>query len=272
MLYAGREKVQDRGYDLVRIHGRLILEPRERGKSRAEIEPFEWRYCDTVCGCFLYIRRHVFQRLRTFMESDGANRWGEFIFTAEARGAGFKIAVVDHFLYHGGVGTKGHSQVALSSTSYQIEKDLWQRISDRYIDPSWVKIHRATSVEAQDLEDLRHRGTRLLFYGVGTVTEALIYHMDDQEPDFSLVTGLKEEVGMEVHGVPVRYVDETDLSAYDWIVITPLNASQKILSQHFASRRDEMQNVRVSYVLAHHLPDELRYSLHDIRVEEIVEP
>lgn len=263
MLYPHTDKVQDCGYDLAEIHGRILLEPRERGRRQDQIEHFGWRHCDGVCGCFLYIRSHVFDRVHTFREEEGCNRWGEFIFIAEARKTGAHVGVVEHFLHHGGIGTKGHADKALSSTSYQVEKELWRVISERFVDPSWVRVQRSTAVESSLLADLRQLNQKVLIYGIGTVTEALLYHLGETAPVFTFATGLPEEAGVIVHGATVHHVKEIDPNSFALILITPLNAGDTIFREHFASRLPASFTGRVSAMMARHERDTIYYFTRD---------
>jgi len=261
MLYPDSDKVQDRGYDLIETHGRVQLEARERGRRRGELEPFGWRRCDGVCGCFVYLRRRVFQWVRTFREEEGCNRWGESVFLAEARRHGARIAVLDHFLEHGGVSTKGHADPRYGSLSYRLERELWQRLADRFIDPAWVRQHRRTAFDTATLEQLRRPGQRVLIYGIGTVTEALLYHLGEVPSGFVFASGLPEEAGLEIAGRTVQDVRRLDPADFDWIVLTPLHAGEKIYRQHFAANRPPEKGCRVSMVTAEPVGAVLQYRL-----------
>src|SRR3990172_6497705 len=68
MLYPDTTKIQDRGYDLVDLDGRIILEPRDRGKTKESAAPFTWRACDALCGCFMLVKSEVFKLVPEFRE------------------------------------------------------------------------------------------------------------------------------------------------------------------------------------------------------------
>lgn len=264
MLYPDKVKVQDRGYDLAEIHGRVLLEPRERGLLRGQVESFGWRYCDGVCGCFLYIRSNVFDKVHRFREKEGCNRWGEFVFISEARKAGARVGVVDHFLHHGGIGTKGHSDKSLSSISYRVEKDLWQTITENFVDPAWVLIRRATAVEPALLDDLRRSNQKILIYGIGTVTEALLYHLGETGPKFIFATGLPEESGMVVGDSFVYHIGDVTISDFDWILITPLYIGEIVCSDQIVPRLPSGFSGRVSIMETRFEGETIVYLTRDI--------
>ncbi len=229
-LHPGTDVVQDRGYDLVRVDGRVTVEAQDRGRTRREVAPFQVRPCDAVCGCCVFVKREVLAQVPRFRPEEGANRWGERVFAHEARRAGFRVGVVDHHVYHAGNGTKANPDPALASTSAVIERELWERVVSGFVDPAWVTCRRESELDP----DLRARveapGARVLVYGVGTVAETLVREARLDPERVAFATGLREEVGHRFHGREVLDVREAPLHLYDTILLTPLHRGEKLLN------------------------------------------
>ena len=60
------------------------------------------------------VKASVFERVPRFRD-EGSNRWGEFIFSQEARRSGARVAIVDHYVLHAGSGTKANRDTALAN-------------------------------------------------------------------------------------------------------------------------------------------------------------
>ena len=281
MLYPDSNKIQDRGYDLVDLGGQIILEARDRGKSPSE-EPAlslskggfrgmpefahtsEWRTCDALCGCFMLVKAEVFKLVPKFRE-EGGNRFGEFIFASEARHKGAQVAVIDHYLYHHGHGTKSHADKTMSSDSYQIERPIWEKIVRDYVSEKDVRIHRHRILEGQfkaRFEDPRFH--RILFYGAGTVTEFILVSIEMNSRRFSFCSGLAEEAGVLYHGQKIQFVEEVDFDNFDWIIITPLHIGERIFDEKIKPRLSQDSRVVVSKVESKQTDDRLIYNFRDI--------
>ena len=230
MLYPDTDKVQDRGYDLVQVDDRITLEAMDRGARRGEIEPFGTRFCDALCGCFMLVKAGVFALVPGFSE-EGQNRWGEFIFASQARQSGATVAVIDHFLYHGGQSTKSNPDKALSSISYQVERDIWQDIAQRYVDPADVRIRLRSGLEPGFRARLEDESRRMLFYGIGTVSEFLLNETQPDPARVAFCSGLPEEVGLEFYGQEVLAANQVDLRRFDCILMTPLYIGERLFRQ-----------------------------------------
>ena len=102
MLYSDSKIIQDAGYDLSEIDSKIVLMPKYRGKKQRAVEP---RLCDYVCGCALFIKKHVLSRITQF-PLEGKNKWGEFLFIQLAKQQSFKTMILDSFLSNQGKGTK----------------------------------------------------------------------------------------------------------------------------------------------------------------------
>ncbi len=246
MLYPQSEKVQDRGYDLT--GPKSLLEPRERGQDRSQTEPFGFRFCDAICGCFLYIKSEVFNSVSSFSE-DGVNRWGEFIFITQARRAGFTCGVIDHFLHHGGISTKNNPDKKLSSASYLVEHGWWEDIVRQYVDPAWVKpapLHRLDTSLINLLDKPAHR---ILFYGAGTVAEYIINNSGpDLKASIKFCSGLSEEVGMKLLGHTLLDAHSIDPTDYDIILMTPLHMGKDLFSRIILPRIPENYSGRAYFI------------------------
>lgn len=235
MLYPDGETVQDRGYDLVAEGERIFLEPRDRGLQRPPLAGFGVRECDAVCGCFFLVKQPVLARLGSFDE-EGQNRWGEFLFMARARRAGFTTAVIDHALFHGGVGTKGNPDKRFSSMSYGVEKGLWEKIQKNYLDPGQVRKRREICLDEELTIRLERPSGKILCYGIGTVAELLINSLDIPSDLIDFCTGLPEEAGTHFHGHDVLDVAKIATEDYGWILMTPLYSGQKLAEKWILPR------------------------------------
>ena len=249
MLYLGANKVQDRGYDLVKIDDRITLEAKDRGLNKTEIVPFEFGYraCDSLCGCFMLVKAHVFRLVPNFSEN-GQNRWGEFIFTSQARQQGATVAVLDHFLYHAGESTKSNKNISLRSTSYQIERQIWEDIMRRYINPDQIQIRKTSILDPQLISRLEDDSRRVLFLGIGTVTEIILNKLQLDEQRLNFCSGLSEEAGLIFHGKKVKSIQEIIFDGFDWIIITPLYIGEKLYRQLIMPNLNNGFNKQISVV------------------------
>jgi hypothetical protein len=271
MLYPNSTKIQDRGYDLVNLDGQIILEACDRSKSplegvlRVVSGQNGWRYCDALCGCFMMVKADVFKLVPKFREA-GGNRFGEFIFASEARHKGAQVAVIDHYLYHHGHGTKSHADKVLSSNSYQIEKPIWEKIARDYVSGKDVRLHRRRVLDEslkRRLSDPRFQ--RILFYGVGTVTEFILANVKLDSQRLAFCSGLPEEAGTEFHGQRIQLVGEVELENFDWIVITPLHIGKKIFSERIQPRLSRKRRAVVSLVEAEQTGNDVIHKFRDLQ-------
>ncbi|HEX9654065.1 MAG TPA: hypothetical protein VGA99_10160, partial [bacterium] len=204
MLYPNSSKIQDRGYNLVALDGQILLEPCDRGLLRENIQPFGWRACDALCGCFMLVKSGVFKLVPKFREQ-GGNRFGEFIFASEARHKGAHVAVIDHFLHHHGHGTKSHVDKSMSSNSFRIEGPIWEMIVRDHVNEKDIRIRRRRLLDGNfkdRITSMRHR--RILFYGVGTVTEFILSSVDLDSGGIAFCSGLPEEAGVVFEGQKIQ--------------------------------------------------------------------
>jgi len=234
MLYTNSSMVQDCGYDL--MGDKSLLEPLNRGQDHKDAEAFGFRFCDAVCGCFLYIKAEVFTQVSAFSEK-GVNRWGEFILIAEARRAGFTCGVIDHYLYHGGISTKNNPDKKLSSASYLVEHGWWMDIVHEFVDPSWVQAAPKNHLDESLTDILTRKSSRVLVYGAGTVAEFILNHLGEKTvAEIEFCSGLSEEIGMTFLGRPLQDAGTIDLSAFDTILMTPLHMGEGLFHHNLKPR------------------------------------
>jgi len=237
MLYPRSSKVQDCGYDLVQVDNRITLEAKDRGVSKEDVKAFGSRRCDALCGCFMLIKKNVFNLVREFKE-DGQNRWGEFIFICEARKRGANVAVVDHFLYHGGKSTKSNFNKSLSSISYKMERKIWEVIVKKYVDESFITKKYSCEISAA-LSKLLTDAKSILFYGAGTVTEHLLKFIKGKQ--ITICSGLKEEYGTMFNGYKIEDYKTALLRKYDLLVMTPLYIGHDLYVKYVSPELKEGQ-------------------------------
>ena len=236
MLYPGTSKIQDRGYDLMGEDGKAALVAKDRGLKKDSPEPFEFRFCDAVCGCFLYIKAEVFAHVDSFSEQ-GQNRWGEFIFIAQARKAGFTCGVIEHYLQHGGISTKNNPDQKLSSTSYLVEHGWWDEIVRDHVDPQWIKKSPKSHLDISLAQLLTPPGNRILFYGGGTVAQFILNQTGENlKAHLDFCSGLKEEVGLEFMGHTLQDAATIDTTKFDTILMTPLRIGEGLFYKILAPR------------------------------------
>jgi GT2 family glycosyltransferase len=248
MLYPKTDTIQDRGYDLVKVDSRVVLEPKDRGMREEEVKPFGFREVDSLCGCFMLVKKNVFRYVKKFRE-EGCNRWGEFIFISEARKNGsVKTIVLDHLLYHHGISTKVNQNVKFSSNSYRYEKPLWVNVVDKFIDQSWIRDHKLTTFGEKDILEITKHNRNILIYGIGTVAESLLNHILGYENNIQFATGLDEETGTTFGHKKVLNINDIDVNEFDLIVITPLNVGMDILRKHFTDRIDKNSSGQIAIV------------------------
>lgn len=230
MLYPGSTIVEDRGYQLVELDGQITLEAYDRGRDLSELPGFGTRECDAVCGCFMLVGKHVFEAVGQF-RLEGANRWGELIFATEARLKGARVVVSDHYLYHAGTSTKSNPDKGLSSVSYQVEKGLWQTVAENFLGRARVRLSKRTRIAGELRNRLKDPSKRILFYGIGTITEKLLKETRPARQRVAFCSGLEEEQGLEYYGAQVVSVEDTVLSDFDLVIVTPLYIGERLFHE-----------------------------------------
>ncbi len=245
MLYPGKNKIQDRGYELVQIDEKTSLAAMDRGELTTEVAPFGFRNVDALCGCFMFVKKVVLQKISEFNEN-GQNRWGEFIFICQARKQGFSVGVIDHYLYHHGKSTKSNPSKRLSSESYMAELEVWETIVREYVDVSYIS-NRYHSEITESLQAALANADNILLYGAGTVSEHLLKYLDGK--NITICSGLPEEKGILFH----KHVVEDYVTAlqkrYDLIVMTPLYVGKELYSRYvgpYMENKNEYTSIAIT--------------------------
>ena len=245
MLYKGTAKVQDRGYDLVQIDDRVTLEAKDRGLSKDKITAFGSRRCDALCGCFMFVKKNVFNFVSDFSE-EGQNRYGEIIFICRAQKHGAKVVVIDHFLYHCGKSTKSNTDKALSSISYQTERGIWESIVSKYVDTEWIKFRYRSEI-SESLANTLSKAEDVLLYGAGTVSEHLLKYLNGKR--VTICSGLPEEEGILFNGYSIEGSEKALVKSYDLIIMTPLYIGRDLYKRYIVPKIEGKPRVAVAMTL-----------------------
>ncbi len=240
-LYPETNNVQDNGYDLIRVDDRITLEAKNRGRSKSEIEPFGYRMCDGLCGCFMLVKKNVFNLVPSFSK-DGQNRWGEFIFTHLAKRKKARVAVLQHYVYHGGISTKSNPDKRLSSISYKLEREIWESILGKYVDSNTVSMKYRQEL-SDTLSNSLNKSEDILLYGAGTVSEFLLKQLEGKA--VTICSGLPEEQGIEFNGYTVLDYSDAIRMPYDLIVMTPLYVGESLYGKYIKHNYKENSNASV---------------------------
>ena len=222
MLYPNTNIIQDNGYDFIKIDDKISIEAKNRGKNKKDVV-LSCRECDSVCGCALFIKKEVFEKIPEF-SLDGQNRWGEIIFCAMAKQNRFKVVVLNHYLYHAGKSTKVNKNIKYRSISYHYEKDGWNKVVEKYMPDKIIKYKYATILSKKTLNTLE-KGN-ILIYGIGTVSERIIKGIQNKNVWFC--TGLSEEEGLVFNNKKTKYFKNLNFKKYDKIILSPLYIADEI--------------------------------------------
>jgi len=259
-LYPGTDRIQDNGYDLVQVDNMITLEAKNRNKRISEIKLSEYRMCDAVCGCLMFIKKGVFELVPAFSRA-GKNRWSEFIFAHLAKRKKAKVAVLSHCVYHGGVSTKTNPIKELSSISYQLEKKFWKPILDKYVDKKMIEIKYKRSLTVNLLEVL-NSSQKILLYGAGTVTEFLLKYLQNKK--ITICSGLPEEYGKVFHGHKIIDYKKALKEAYDLIVMTTLLIGESIYKNNISPIYNNEANTKVVEIILNIKDNNYIYGLKEI--------
>jgi hypothetical protein len=217
--------LQNFGFDFVRIDGSLSYRGFQRDMKPDDMGSEDYRECDAVTGCAMYIKRVVLHKISSFPD-EGANRWGELIFAYLAKQKGYTTIVLSAKLEHLAISTKQKKTAIKSSLSWLIERELWEVVVSKY----FVKlgsIQDITQNMGPRLDAVIRSDSKLLIYGCGTNSDLILSKIEAH--NYTICAGLEEEIGVEFHGSIVQDVRKLDLSDYDHIIITPIGYLEKIL-------------------------------------------
>lgn len=234
MLYPKSNKIQDNGYELVKIKQNTFLRPLKRGMQLKQNPKQEWKYADCTCGCFLYLNKETFKFQNRFYPNYGMNRWDELTFILKAKAKGLRLAVLNHYFYHEGTSTKNNPDKELSSNSYQIEKKLWKKLEKKFINKN--NISKAIKIKFQNnlLKIVNNEKNNILFYGAGIFSEYLISSKLIKNKKIDFTSSFKDEVGKKFQK-KFKILDFKKLNSkkYNIIIITPYDEADNILKKKF---------------------------------------
>lgn len=234
MLYPGTNKIQDNGYELVKMNQDTFLRPLKRGVQLKKNPSQEWKYADCTCGCFLYLNKKTFKFQNKFYPNYGMNRWDELTFILKAKSKGLKLAVLNHYLYHEGTSTKNNKNKKLSSISYQIEKKLWKKFENKFIEKK--KINKKIKINFDDtiLKVVNNKKNNVLFYGAGIFSENLLSSNFIKNKKVTFTSSLKEEIGIKLQTkFKILNFNKLKFRKYNTVIITPYDVADNIFKKHF---------------------------------------
>mgnify|MGYP001773823985 CR=1 FL=1 len=216
--------LQDFGYDFVTIDNQLTYRGLHKHCSPNSVNFPKSRECSSVCGCAMWIRKDVFHHVSEF-PLDGQNRWGEMLFSVQAKRNGFKTVVVSSHLDHYGTSTKNKADAKLSSLSWLIERDLWNQAATLYLNE--VEISESIIRKLSDrLLEMITSSDRVVIYGCGTVADFICNNLFNK--DFYVVAGLTEEIGEIFLGNQIQDVNKFKYEKNDLVIVTPIGYKDKI--------------------------------------------
>jgi hypothetical protein len=230
MIDAQSELLQDFGYDFVTIDGELSYRGLYKHKELPELNLPEYRFCDAVNGCAMFIKNSVIDDVKYF-PLEGENRWGELLFSHLASKYGHETIVLNAHLRHYGISTKQNKDVKKSSMSWLIEKELWSKAVKKYLKDVEPKKEIKTAI-SDELVTLISQSKKCLIYGAGTVADAIIPSLNEISKIY-LCSGLKEEVGLQLRGISVKDVNRLNPAEYDKIIISSIGYENQIIDSYF---------------------------------------
>ncbi len=231
MLFPETTTIQDVGYDFIKIDNELTYRGLHKNVQLDNIQAPTCRKCDSICGCAMYIKKEVFEKVPMF-SLDGNNRIGEMIFTNQANELGFRTCVLDSFLYHGGISTKQNKNVNLSSISWLYEKEKWDQNVKKYF-RNVVPKDSFKQILSESLKEELANARKVLVYGCGTVADFII--KENILIDFDVCSGLEEEIEKNLRGKTIYDVNKIDLLQYDRIIISAIGYEKEIVFSYFSN-------------------------------------
>jgi hypothetical protein len=230
MIDAQTGLLQDFGYDFVSVNGDLSYRGLYKHKELKELNFPEFRKCDAVNGCAMYIKNNVIDDVKYF-PLEGENRWGELLFSRLASKYGHETIVLNAHLRHYGISTKQNKDVKKSSMSWLIEKELWSKAVKKYLKDVEPKKEIKTAI-SDELVTLINQSKKCLIYGAGTVADVIITSLNEISKIY-LCSGLKEEVGLQLRGIKIKSVNRLNLAEYDKIIISSIGYENQIIDSYF---------------------------------------
>ena len=225
MIDAKSGMLQDFGYDFVEIDGDLTYRGNYKGDDPAPLELPDYRQCNAVTGCAMFIKSHVFEAVSNF-PLEGANRWGELIFSHLAAKNNLKTIVISSHLKHYAISTKQKASIKSSSLSWMIERDQWTSLRLKFLED--VKpVSTFFSVLDPALSLNIKEVNKGLIYGCGVNADFILKNLD--LTNWDVCSGLTEEIGQVFNGQEILDIQELCLNAYELVLITPIGYDEDIL-------------------------------------------
>ena len=235
MLYPNSKKIQDNGYQFIKIKNNIFLDPIDRGKIISKNNKYDWKYTDCVCGCFLFITKEALKLQNRFYPNYGMNRWDELTFIQKAKSKGLRLAVLNHYCYHAGTSTKNNPNKNLSSISYQIERRFWKKLEKKFFQINKVKKKINFRFNKKISNLVRNNENKILFYGAGIFTENLLSSKSLKNRNISITSSLNEETGFKINNYyKIQNIKNIKKEKFNTVIITPSDAANYIYKQYFS--------------------------------------
>jgi GT2 family glycosyltransferase len=229
MLSPGDDRVHNNGYELVLQDDNVQFRAINAGQELASMSQFDYAECDAVTGCAMFLKKTLLENCPIF-PPDGMNRWGENIFMHQAKNMGYKVVVLGHYLIHHGKSTKNNTQLELRTESYSFEKEMWAKLSQKYINREAVKGIYKTQFSSS-IKELLDTTKTILLYGAGSVSQKIIEEYKLQSrTNLTICSGLIEEEDLTFNGFNVKHYSHLDPSDYDLCLITIVGRHDTIVS------------------------------------------
>ena len=225
MIEKNGKKIQDFGYDFVKIDNELTTKAYLKGKNKSIKINKTFRECDAVCGCAMFLKSDTLNKIKEF-PIDGNNRWGELIYSSLARKKGFKTIALSNHLIHYGNSTKQSKNPNKSSISWLYERENWKKIVNKYFKKENPVIKK-NRIISNRLKNKIKNSKSILIYGCGTIADFLSVKISKKKK-FLFVSSLKEEVGKLFNGKRVRDVNSINVTSWDFILGTPYEYKNEI--------------------------------------------
>lgn len=225
MIDAKTGLLQDFGYDFVKVDGELSYRGKYKGDNIASLNLPDYRECDAVTGCAMFIKSHVFEVVPEF-PLEGANRWGELIFSHLAAQNQLKTIVLSSHLQHYAISTKQKDSIKSSSLSWIIERDQWSNLRSKFLCKAIPKNSFSSFLDPA-LRSSISRVKKGLIYGCGVNADFILKKLDSTKWD--VCSGLSEEIGQNFSELKVLDIHQIDLDSYEMVLITPIGYDDVIL-------------------------------------------
>jgi hypothetical protein len=217
--------LQDFGYDFIYIDDTLSYEGLYKYRDPKSLKLPEYRICDSVTGCAMFIKSHVFNVVPEF-PLEGANRWGELIFSHLAAQNNLKTIVLSTHLYHHAISTKQTGSITKSSLSWLVEREQWQQVASNYLKNTKPVVSYKSIID-DDFRDLLEQSKTILIYGCGVNSDVILRNLTLKH--WQICSGLPEEIGQVFRGKKVLDVKKINVDDYSCILITPIGYDKNIL-------------------------------------------